>query len=178
VITAVRRTGSALAAVLAALTLAFFVMAAAPANAAGYAQIQNKERGLFSGPACLDIVNASGYSGAGAAVEWCDHYGMNEEWTALPVSDGSGFVQLKVHHSGMCLEVYGGQYTDGAQVVQNPCAGRQSQQWKFVWQSWANGASYYEVVARHSGKCLDKSGWNVIQWNCHGGDWQQWSNPF
>jgi Ricin-type beta-trefoil lectin domain-like len=60
----------------------------------------------------------------------------------------------------------------------SPTRPSQSQQWKFVYRSYANGLSFYEVVARHSGKCLDKSGWNVIQWNCHGGDWQQWSRPF
>jgi hypothetical protein len=178
VITVVRRTGSALAALVAALTLAAFVLAAAPADAAGYAQIQNKEHGLFVGPACLDIVNASGATGAKAGVEWCDHYGMHEEWIALPVGDGSGFVQLKVHHSGLCLEVYGGQYSDGAQVVQFPCLpNRPQQQWAFVYKSWDYN-NFYEVVARHSGKCLDKSGWNVIQWNCHGGDWQQWTRPY
>lgn len=40
--------------------------------------------------------------------------------------------------------------------------------------------SYFEIVARHSGKCLDVSGVssangaNVIQWDCHGGTNQQW----
>ncbi|MDP9434430.1 MAG: hypothetical protein M3P93_04240 [Actinomycetota bacterium] len=29
-------------------------------------------------------------------------------------------------------------------------------------------------MARHSGKCLDKSWWNAVQWNCHGASWQQW----
>ena len=98
------------------------------------------------------------------------------QWT--PVATSDGFVQLKVAHTGQCLEVAGGQYTDGAQVEQQPCtANRPQQQWRFVYKSWSNGQNFYEIVARHSGKCLDKSGWNVIQWNCHGGDWQQWTYP-
>jgi endoglucanase len=105
------------------------------------------------------------------------------QWTATYAGyDGAGmYYQLKVAHSGKCLDVLGNANTDGAQVVQNPCAyngGDWGQQWRFVQTSYANGKWYYEVVARHSGKCLDKSGWNVIQYNCHGGDWQQWSRPF
>jgi hypothetical protein len=175
--TATRRTGSVLAALVAVLTLAVLAVATAPARAANHSQMQNKERPWFSGPVCLEIDNARYTSGSAATVEWCDQRGLQMEWSAVPVT-GTGYVQLKVAHTGMCLDVSGGQYTEGAQVVQAYCqAGRQSQEWKFVWKSWANGMAYYEVVARHSGKCLDKSGWNVVQWNCHGGDWQQWSRP-
>jgi hypothetical protein len=176
---AVRRTGSLVAALLAALTFTVFVVAAAPAQAALlHTQIQNKERGFLAGPACLEIDNARYWNNAYASVDWCDQYGLQMEWKMLPLNDGSGFVQLQVAHSGQCLEVNGGQYSDGAQVVQYPCLpGRSQQQWKFVYKSWANGMNFYEIVARHSLKCLDKSGWNVIQWNCHGADWQQWSLP-
>ncbi|MEO7788216.1 MAG: DUF1800 family protein [Vicinamibacterales bacterium] len=40
---------------------------------------------------------------------------------------------------------------------------------------------YYQIVARHSGKCLDVSGASpypnasAIQWDCHAGENQQWS---
>ena len=41
-----------------------------------------------------------------------------------------------------------------------------------------DGVQYYEVVARHSGKCLDKVWtWNVVQYNCHAGDNQLWTRP-
>jgi uncharacterized protein (DUF1800 family) len=42
-------------------------------------------------------------------------------------------------------------------------------------------SGYYQLVARHSGKCLDVSGAShddlapVIQWDCHTGENQQWS---
>ena len=176
--TAAHRKSSLLTALLGALLVAFTLIAASPAQAAGSAQVENKERGFLAGPACLEIDYARYYSGASAAVDWCDQNGLQMQWTAVPVADGSGFVQLKVAHSGMCLDVRSGSYTDGAQIIQNYCSSSQSQQWRFVYQSWANGKNFYEVVARHSGKCLDKSGWNVVQWNCHGADWQQWSRPF
>jgi hypothetical protein len=173
--TAVRRPASVLSVLLAALTFAVFVLAASPAQAAGR-QMENKERGWFAGPACLEIDYGRSYTGARAAVDWCDQNGLHMQWTAVPTTDG--YVQLKVAHTGQCLEVSGGAYTDGTQVVQYPCtANRPQQQWQFIYKSWSNGQYFYEVVARHSGKCLDKSGWNVVQWNCHGGDWQQWSKP-
>jgi hypothetical protein len=172
--TTTRRRGSTLAAVFTAFLLGLTLLAVSPAQAAS-GQMQNKERGFLAGPACLEIDYARYYAGANAAVDWCDQNGLQMQWTAVPTTDG--YVQLRVAHSGQCLDVRYGAYTDGAQVVQMPCSGSYSQQWKFIYMSWANGLNFYELVARHSGKCLDKSGWNVVQWNCHGGDWQQWSRP-
>ena len=179
-VTTVRRRGSVLAALLLAFAFALSLVAS-PAQAAS-PYIENKERPWLSGPVCLEIDQARAWDNAAATVEWCDQYGMSMQWTATYVSyDGAGmYYQLKVAHSGKCLDVYGNANTDGARVVQNPCAlngGDWAQQWRFVQKSYANGKWYYEIVARHSGKCLDKSGWNVVQYNCHGGDWQQWSRP-
>jgi arabinogalactan endo-1,4-beta-galactosidase len=180
--TSARRRGSLLVAILTALAFALSLAVASPASAAS-PQMENKERPWLSGPVCLEIDNARAWDNADATVDWCSNYGNNMQWTATYVGyDGAGlYYQLKVAHSGKCLDVLGNANTDGAQVVQNPCAsngGDWAQQWRFVQKSYANGKYYYEVVARHSGKCLDKSGWNVIQYNCHGGDWQQWSRPF
>jgi hypothetical protein len=174
--TVTRRRGSVLTAVLSALLFALTLMAASPAQAAGSAQIENKERGFLAGPACLEIDNARWWAGANATVDWCSNNGNNMQWTAEYMD--SGYYRLRVAHSGQCLDVRNGAYTDGAQIMQNYCSTSHSQQWKFVYMSYANGTWYYEVVARHSQKCLDKSGWNVVQWNCHGGGWQQWSRPF
>jgi hypothetical protein len=179
--TTARRRGSVLAALLLAFAFALSLLAS-PAQAAS-PQMENKERPWLSGPVCLEIDNARDWADANATVDWCSNYGNNMKWTATYVGfDGAGmYYQLTVGHSGKCLDVRGNAMTDGAQVVQSTCAlngGDWGQQWRFVQKSWANGQWYYEVVARHSGKCLDKSGWNAVQWNCHGGDWQQWSRPF
>ena len=178
--TTTRRRGSLLVALLTSFAFLLSLIAASPASAAS-PYMENKQRGFMSGPACLEIDQARGWNDAAAAVEWCDQRGMQMQWSASYVGyDGSGaYYQLRVAHSGKCLDVRGDANTDGAQVVQNSCSSSDwGQQWRFVHKSYANGMSYYEVVARHSQKCLDKSGWNVVQWNCHGGDWQQWSRPF
>jgi hypothetical protein len=179
--TTARRRGSLLVALLTAFAFLLSLVAASPASAAGGTRIENKERPWLSGPVCLEINEARGWNDAAAAVEWCSYNGLQMQWTATYVGfDGAGaYYQLRVAHSGKCLDVYGNANTDGAQVVQNTCySGDWAQQWRFVQKSYANGKYYYEIVARHSGKCLDKSGWNVVQYNCHGADWQQWSRPF
>lgn len=176
--TTARRRGTVLAALLLAFAFALSLVAS-PAQAAS-PRIENKERPWLSGPVCLEIDQARGWNGAPAAVEWCSYNGMQMQWSATYVGyDGAGlYYQLKVAHSGKCLDA-GDANTDGTQVMQNTCnSGDWSQQFRFVRKSWANNQYYYEIVARHSGKCLDKSGWNVVQWNCHGADWQQWSRPF
>ena len=171
-----RRPRSRFAAVLTVLTAVFVVLAAAPASAAGYSQMQNKER-PWGGTICLEIDNGKYYAGAAATVEWCSQYSQHENWHMLPVNDGSGYVQLQVAHTGQCLTVRGGSYADSAQIEQRSCTGAQHQQWKFVPATW-DGVQYYEVVARHSGKCLDKVWtWNVVQYNCHAGDNQLWTRP-
>ena len=54
---------------------------------------------------------------------------------------------------------------------------RPSQQWRFV----AIGGGYFEVIVRHSGKCLNVgyvsllNGATVLQGTCWGGLNQQWS---
>jgi|1186.fasta_scaffold38253_2 hypothetical protein len=175
--TTARRRGRLLVALLTALAFALPLAATSPASAIYGTKMENKGRGFLAGPACLEIDYARAYSGAAATVDWCSNYGNNMQWIPLPAADGSGFVRLQVVHSGQCLDVKDGAYTDGAQIVQMPCSSSSSQQWKFVKMSWADDQNFYEVVARHSGKCLDKSGWNVVQWNCHGADWQQWTRP-
>lgn len=175
-----RRRGSLLVTLLTAFAFLLSLVVASPASASGRL-IENKERPWLSGPVCLEIDHARGYNDAAAAVEWCSYNGLQMQWTATYVgSDGAGsYYQLKVAHSGKCLDVRYNSNTDGAQVVQNSCyTGDWAQHFRFVYKSYANGKHYYAIVARHSGKCLDKSGWNVVQWNCHGGDWQQWSRPF
>jgi hypothetical protein len=181
--TTTARRGSLLVPLLTALAFALSLVLAAPASAAGGNRMENLQRPPFSGPVCLEIDQARGESEAPAAVEWCSYNGLQMQWTASYVGyDGAGlYYQLKVVHSGKCLDVRGNATTDGAQIVQNTCAlhgGDWGQQWRFVQKSHANGKDFFQVVARHSGKCLDKSGWNVVQWNCHSGPWQQWSRPF
>jgi hypothetical protein len=86
---------------------------------------------------------------------------------------GSGFFRIRSGQTGMCLDIRGATAADGAQVVVNPCRATYtpSQHWRIVDKS--PGFELY--INRLSGKCLDKSGSNVVQWGCHGWDWQQWT---
>ena len=65
---------------------------------------------------------------------------------------------------------------DGAKVQQWSCTGGNNQRWKLV----SMGDGYNELVAKHSGKCLDVAASstadaaNVQQWSCHGGNNQRW----
>ncbi|MFI9238073.1 RICIN domain-containing protein [Streptomyces sp. NPDC053079] len=76
--------------------------------------------------------------------------------------------------------VYGGSTADGTKVtLRGNTPGRQN----FTFRRVGGGVAYqntFEIVARHSGKCLDVQGFSkndgapVIQWPCHGGANQKW----
>jgi hypothetical protein len=168
----IRRSAFRLAALATVLT-AVFVAVASPASAAGFSQMQLKER-PWGGLVCLEIDNGLYPEGSPASVEWCSQKTQHSQWQTLATTDG--YVQLRVAHTSQCLTVRSGSYADNAQVEQQPCNGYTNQQWKFV-PSYP-GSPYNEVIARHSLKCLDRT-WtsNVVQYNCHGGDNQLWSQP-
>jgi Ricin-type beta-trefoil lectin domain len=169
-IAVLRRTGSLLAAVVAAfLALSIAVPAA---HAWDYKLIRNGEDIWFQ-DVCLEVDNASWTVGASVTVDWCTQNGMHQMWIPVDPNDDD-YRQLKVQHTGLCLDVKAASAADGAQIVQNTCSSsRPSQQWTFVYKSY----NRYLIVNRLSGKCLDKSGNNVVLWGCHGWAWQQWANP-
>lgn len=119
---------------------------------------------------CLEIDHAREWDGAAAAVDWCDRQGGDQHWTLKAVDGADGYYQIKVRHSGKCLDVRSASPNDGAQITQWTCHDGQNQQWKLS----DAGNGYRKITARHSGKCLDKAGWNVVQWNCHDVHWQRW----
>ncbi|MET9969289.1 RICIN domain-containing protein, partial [Streptomyces sp. NPDC006356] len=67
-----------------------------------------------------------------------------------------------------CLDVAGSSTADKAAIVQQTCDVRTSQQW----QLRDTGTGYFEIVARHSGKCLDvesaftADGTRLLQYTC------------
>jgi hypothetical protein len=67
------------------------------------------------------------------------------------------FYQIKVQHSGKCLEVAGepGSLWNGAPVVQGTCDFAENQQWKFT---PLGPTDEYSITARHSGKVMDVFG--------------------
>ncbi|MGW2809968.1 RICIN domain-containing protein [Streptomyces sp. NPDC001450] len=92
-------------------------------------------------------------------------------------AEGSG-TNIYNQSSGLVADVVAAGTANGQAIVlwsQNSSA--QNQQFEFVDPGDGQG---YKIVARHSGKCLDVSGWSkadgakVIQWDCHGGANQRW----
>jgi hypothetical protein len=157
--------------VAAALLFALTAVAGAPAASAnGGWQIWNKQQSWFQN-LCLEVDNASTAANSNVTVDWCTHGGLHQEWYVEGV--GSGFFRIRSGQTGMCLDIRGATAADGAQVVVNPCRATYtpSQHWRIVDKS--PGFELY--INRLSGKCLDKSGSNVVQWGCHGWDWQQWT---
>jgi hypothetical protein len=141
---------------------------AAPASAlgsqAGYHQQMNRQTSE-----CLDVTGAATYHAASVGV-WRCVGADNQQWRFEYL--GGGYYQIRVLHSGMCLDVAYASQAAGAQVVQAVCTpGNLNQQWRRAYVD----SVWYQLVARHSGMCLDKTGWgSAVQWGCHSGWWQQW----
>ncbi len=111
---------------------------------------------------CLDIYR-SGW-GFNNAVEWNCTQAANQQWDITSVGDG--FVTLKGASTQACLNVTWSSNQSGANVIQWSCANnRASQQWKVVPKG-----NKYQIVARHSGLCLDapsnSNGGSVVQATC------------
>lgn len=119
---------------------------------------------------CLEVDHARARDGDPVTVDWCSYRGTNQFWILEPVPDAPEWYQIRVQHTGKCLDVRAISYNDGAQIHQWTCVGGQNQQWQLS----GAGGGYHNIVARHSKKCLDKAGWNVVQWNCHDVHWQRW----
>ncbi|MDX2558492.1 RICIN domain-containing protein [Streptomyces sp. TX20-6-3] len=93
---------------------------------------------------------------------------------AEPTFTYLGTVEIRVDHSGQCLEVADWSTANGAAVRQWPCTGGANQKWHRFWRSNdLVGSSYYVNV--NSNKCLEIGGWGrnngatANQWDCHYG---------
>ena len=167
---AYRRTGS-LFAVLATAFALLVSVGASPALAWDATQMRNAQQEWFNN-VCLEVDNASTSTNAAVTVDWCTQGGHHQLWTREDISNG--WMMLRVKHTGQCLDVKYMSAADGTQIVQNTCnVNRLSQHWRFDWAS-----EQYTVLNKYTGKCLDKSGWNVVLWGCHGWEWQQWTRPW
>jgi hypothetical protein len=129
---------------------------------------------------CLDVWGASTEHAANVGVWRCvgadnQLWYFQEAGTFYVPSEqrSDKFYYVRVRHTGMCLNVaYWGQ-ADGADVVQANCSNGTNEQWRLK----DMGGGYYQLRARHSDKCLDKT-WSgdVVQWQCwgQGETWQHW----
>ncbi|MEV6332647.1 RICIN domain-containing protein [Streptomyces sp. NPDC051909] len=181
----IRRTTRA-AAVFGATLAAAFCGFTGPAHAvpvpdAAYFQV----RPLHSDK-CLDVANISFEHGADVLQADCWN-GWNQQWR-LEQLPGTWYFQIKPRHSGKCLDVAYASKEHGANVIQGDCWGGWNQAWGFFEDHYGipqqvarpEVGKYYQIRARHSGKCLDVAymskdhGADVIQGDCWNGANQLW----
>jgi hypothetical protein len=97
-----------------------------------------------------------------------DEFGENINYTQTRI------YTFKAKHSGLCLDIEESSLDDGTKIIQWNCHGGDNQKWLFV----SDGNGYYQIKAKHSGKCVDESltdnGATVSQYGCHNGGNQKW----
>jgi hypothetical protein len=120
---------------------------------------------------CLDT-NLSTADGTQQQQFSCEG-GDQQQWSFRPVPGVADTFTVVNQHSGKCLDVAGAATADGAQVVHGTCGAVTSQQFTLRRVTYAgNDPHDFQLVARHSGKCVDVSGVStaarapVIQWTC------------
>ncbi len=100
---------------------------------------------------------------------WTNYGGQNQQFYMEDVGDG--YQQIRVVHSGKCLEVANYSTSDGADIVQMDCSGEANQAFK---KEFNNGG--YKLKIKHSGKYVDcagqgtSDGTNIHQWSGWAGD--------
>ncbi|BCY07094.1 RICIN domain-containing protein [Actinoplanes sp. L3-i22] len=94
----------------------------------------------------IDVWNSSTADNAEVRT-YAANSGTNQQWDFR--TTGGGYLHVINRNSGKCLDVASASTADGANIIQYTCGTGSNQQWQWV----ANG-SYYQLKARHSGKCL------------------------
>lgn len=124
---------------------------------------------------CLDVAGGTGATANGTNVQQWQCLGAaqtNQLWQLVPF----GSFQVVAQHSGKCLDVAGGTGAvgNGTNVQQWGCIG--ASQTNQLWRLVRVSMNRFQVMAAHSGKCLDvaggtgatANGTNVQQWDCIG----------
>ncbi|NAS27160.1 beta-xylosidase [Herbidospora sp. NEAU-GS84] len=122
---------------------------------------------------CLDNPNSSTANGTVQQQFYCEG-GDQQLWNFVPVSGVANTYTVVNRQSGKCLDVNGVSTADGAAVIQWTCtSGAQNQQFTLRKVTYGgNDAHDYQLLARHSGKCVDVSTIStapraaVHQWTC------------
>lgn len=124
---------------------------------------------------CLD---ATGYGGAGTAMEiYSCSGGSNESYTF--VNEGSNVYEIEPNYnSALCLDVYGDRSTNGTEVDVWTCNGQSNQKWGAI----SDGGSIYELAPQNAtGLRLDvvgkgtANGTKVDVWSANSGSNQKWA---
>ncbi|AUG81786.1 Ricin-type beta-trefoil lectin domain protein [Kitasatospora sp. MMS16-BH015] len=98
--------------------------------------------------------------------------GQEQTFDFHPVAGATGTYTVVDHSSGKCLDVKGASTADGAVVIQWTCSGGTNQMFTLQTVTALGNSQDYQLVAVHSGKCVDVSGVSatpgalVHQWTC------------
>ncbi len=120
---------------------------------------------------CLDNINSA--DGTQQQQFYCEG-GDQQLWNFRPVPGVANTYTIVNQQSGKCLDVNGASTADGAAVIQWTCHAATNQQFTLRKVTYAgNDPHDYQLLARHSGKCVDVSGIStaprapVHQWTCN-----------
>jgi hypothetical protein len=121
---------------------------------------------------CLDNTGLSTADGNQQQQFPCEG-GDQQLWNFRPVSGIADTYAVVNQQTGKCLDVTGASTSDGAAVVQFTCDGSTHQQFTLRRVTYSGNDQHdYQLVARHSGKCVDVNGvataarTPIIQWTC------------
>lgn len=121
---------------------------------------------------CVDVEGLSSANGAQMQV-WSCSGSANQRFA---ISPKNGYRYIRPVHTYKCLDVEGVSTSNGAQIKQWDCLGgnQENQHWMIVPITFGGSGAYYQIVARHSGKCADvegastQNGAKIKQWQCLG----------
>ncbi|MFB8179087.1 RICIN domain-containing protein [Streptomyces sp. NPDC055966] len=120
---------------------------------------------------CLDDTNLSAANGTQYQQYHCEG-GYQQMLDLKPVSGKTNTYTVFNELSGKCLDVSGASSADGAAVIQYTCSGAANQQFTLNPVTALGNNKDYQLVAVHSGKCVDVSdvstapGALIHQWTC------------
>ncbi|MFJ5031144.1 RICIN domain-containing protein [Streptomyces sp. NPDC088560] len=120
---------------------------------------------------CLDDTNLSAANGTQYQQYHCEG-GYQQMLDLKPVSGKTNTYTVVNELSGKCLDVSGASSADGAAVIQYTCSGAANQQFTLNPVTALGNNKDYQLVAVHSGKCVDVSdvstapGALIHQWTC------------
>jgi hypothetical protein len=122
---------------------------------------------------CLDDTDRSTTDGTQQQQFYCEG-GDQQLWNFRPVSGVANTYTVVNQLSGKCLDVNGASTADGAPVIQWTCNGGTNQQFTLRKVTYSgNDPHDFQLLARHSGKCVDVSGIStaaralIHQWTCN-----------
>ncbi|MEU1166573.1 RICIN domain-containing protein [Streptomyces sp. NPDC005921] len=120
---------------------------------------------------CLDDTGLSTADGTQYQQYSCEG-GYQQMLDLKPVSGTTDTYTVVDELSGKCLDVSGASTADGAAVIQYTCNGATNQRFTLNPVTALGNGHDYQLVAVHSGKCVDVSGVStapralVHQWTC------------